>query len=115
MKLSRPIVAALAAVLGLLQAWDSGAFSAGSTILVLVLVAIAIPVATLILFRNGGLALVAVLIAAVLTVVARILSPVPLPELTLAVVFPGMLVVFTSMAEAKRELSIEASKTQESR
>ncbi len=115
MKLSRPIVAAIAAALGLLQAWDSGAFSAGSTVLVLVLVAIAIPVATLILLRNGRLALVAVLIAAALTVVGRILSPVPLPELTLAIVFPGMLVVFTCIAEAKRGRSFEASITQESR
>lgn len=89
------LVAGLIVALGTLQAWDSGAFSAGVGALIsaLVVTATLIPAAALLLSERRGVHAGAVLTAAALLVTARVISPVPLPELLLAAVFPGVLLL----------------------
>lgn len=91
MKLSRWVVAGLIVLLGCLQAWDSGVLAAGPFVQVLAWTGIAIP-ATAALLRASVLGTVAAVIAsAVLEIAARVVSPVPLPELLLVSVIAALL------------------------
>ena len=74
MNKQRLIVAAAILVLGLLQAWDGGVFSAPSWVLALVCVAIAIPAFTVIVTNQIEIYGGAVVISTVLFLVARLFS-----------------------------------------
>jgi hypothetical protein len=84
-------VAGLIALLGCLQAWDSGVLASGPLVQVLAWTGIAIP-AMAALMRASFLGMVAaVIVSAVLEVTARVVSPVPLPELLLVSVIAALL------------------------
>jgi len=89
------LAAGLIAGLSALQAWDSGAFSAGVGPLIsaLAVTASLIPAASLLLSERRGVHAGAVLAAAALLVTARVVAPVPLPELLLAAVFGGIVLL----------------------
>ena len=89
------LVAGLIAGLSALQAWDSGAFSAGVGPLIstLAVTAAMIPAAALLLSDRGGVHAGAVLVAGALLLTARLVSPVPLPELLLAAAFSGVVLL----------------------
>ena len=104
MKHAKWIAAAAILAVGLLQAWDSGVLNAPLWIAAIVLFAIALGIGGL--FTNNELVRfgIAVIVLALL-LVARILSPVRLPELGL-VGFPIFLILvlgprFMALAKAK--------------
>jgi len=75
--------AAAMIVIGLGQASDSHAFAAGPLITGLALAAVAVPALTAIVTTLPAVYWGAVVLTGVLTIGARVLSPMPLPELTL--------------------------------
>ena len=80
--------ALLMIVLGNLQAWDSDVHSGGLWVVLLVSLAIGLPaVAVLVPLQQIAL-IYAIGISFILLVIARLISPVPLPELFL---IPGVL------------------------
>jgi len=86
----------LSAVGGLLQAWDSGAFAAGSLVAVLALAGIAIVSAAIAVTTNGTVRLTALVAGFVLLTLARVVAPFSLNTLHLALFVPAiyMLVAF---------------------
>ena len=82
MKHAKWIAAAAIIAVGLLQAWDSGILGAPVWIAALVVVAIAIGIAGL-FTENESIRFSIAALVFILLIVARITSPVRLPELTL--------------------------------
>jgi hypothetical protein len=82
MKHAKWIAAVVIVVMGALQAWDSGILAAPMGIAAMVVVAIGIGVAGLFV-QSEGLRFALALVTLVLLFVARLLSPVRLPELGL--------------------------------
>ena len=78
--------------IGLLQAWDSGAWSSGTGPFWLTAAGIALPTATLSVRAPDGLRLAALILGALLLVVARVVAPAPLNALHLAL-FPAALCI----------------------
>ena len=92
--MSKTVLGILALAIGLLQAWDSNALQAEGVVQGVILVAVLLPAAALaatrgVLFRGAAVALAAVLLMA-----ARYVSAVSMPELALAALFPGILLLF---------------------
>ena len=93
--------------LGALQAWDSGILASTPGPQALTLVAILALASGALLAPTRGLYLAAMLVAAVLLIAARMISPTPLPELLLVVVFgvPALLGLAGIEMEARRGAS----------
>lgn len=77
---------------GGLQAWDSGAWAAGTMVAVLTGAAIAIVAVSLVVKVSFLVRVIALIVGVVLLTVARMLSPVSLNELHLSL-FPAALVI----------------------
>ena len=88
------ILATLALAIATLQAWDSHVLLTDAMTQILVVAAIPLPALAIALARDTRVRLAAVVAAAVLLVIARTVSSVPLPDLTLAAFFPGWIVLF---------------------
>ena len=92
----RSVWALLSAVVGLLQAWDSGAFAAGPLVLALTLAGIGLVSVAIACTTNQNVRLTALASAFVLLTLARMASPFALNTLHLALFVPAiyMLVAF---------------------
>lgn len=100
MKTSTALRAALAFlifVLGNLQAWDSNVHEAGLWIVLLVSLAIPLYPISLLLDSGPQYALAALVLALVLLLVARALSPLPLPELFLILLPAALGLIFSGL------------------
>jgi hypothetical protein len=98
--------AVLAASLGVLQAWDSGVFASGSVLVVgLTMAALALAAVSIITRTNDGVRIVALLAGAVLLTFARVLSPVSLNTLHLALFPAAVYILFMRrlIPDARRE------------
>ena len=80
----------LSAVGGLLQAWDSGAFAAGSLVAVLALAGIAIVSAAIAITANQSVRLTALVAGFVLLTLARVVAPFSLNTLHLSLFVPAI-------------------------
>lgn len=98
----RWLLAAATLALGALQAWDSGILSSTPGPQALTLVAVLGLASAALLARSRGVYLAALLVAAVLLIVARVISPTPLPELLLVVVFGVPALLGLGIEEARR-------------
>ena len=96
----RTALAFLIFVLGVLQAWDSDAFEAGLSIVLLVSLAIPLtPIALLIQSKQEYMVgmVGALVLALILLLLARLLSPIPLPGLFLILVPAVMSLIFAGL------------------
>ena len=87
---TRTFWAVLSGVGGLLQAWDSGAFAAGSLVAVLALAGIAIVSAAIAVTTNQTARLMALVAGFVLLTLARVVAPFSLNTLHLALFVPAI-------------------------
>lgn len=93
----RATLAILAFVLGSLQAWDSDVQTAGLLIVVLVSLAIALPPVALLLPVKQQYFVGAFVLSLILLLLARLISPIPLPGLFLILVPAAMGLIFTGI------------------
>src|SRR5262245_9969399 len=84
-------------VLGSLQAWDSDVPAAGLLIVFLVSLAIAIPPVVLLLPFEQRYFLGAFALSFILLILARLISPIPLPGLFIVLVPAVMGLIFTGI------------------
>ncbi|HVK06389.1 MAG TPA: hypothetical protein VM490_23160 [Armatimonadaceae bacterium] len=102
----RRVLAGIAFVLGVLQAWDSrvwelNALPGGLPLVLLAIVAVAMPAAALIVTSKPTLFVEAFALSLALLVVVRWVSPIPLPELFLSVWPAGVLFIVTGLNSAQ--------------
>ena len=100
---TRAILAATIFVLGSLQAWDSDVPSAGLLIVTLVSVAIALPPVVVLVPLEPHYFLGAFVLSFLLLILARLISPIPLPELFLVLVPAVMGLIFTGIFKQEAE------------
>jgi hypothetical protein len=93
----RVLLAILMIVLGNLQAWDSGVSEAGLPILLLVSLAIALPPVALLAPLSQQYMIGAFALSLFLLVVARLVSPIPLPGLFLILIPAAMGLIFAGL------------------
>ena len=93
----RAMFAILIFVLGNLQAWDSGVPSAGLLIVLLVSLAIALPPVALLLPLTQNYFLGTFALSFILLIIARLISPIPLPGLFIVLVPAVMGLIFTGL------------------
>ena len=91
--MSTAVFALCALVVSSLQAWDSHALKAEAGVQAIVLAGVLLPALALLASRDVRIRGAAVVAAAGLMVVARVISTQPMPGLALAAFFPGMLVL----------------------
>ena len=91
----RAILALTIFVLGSLQAWDSDVPSAGLLIVTLVSLAIALPPVALLAPLEQGYFLGAFVLSFLLLILARLISPIPLPGLFIVSVPAVFGLIFT--------------------
>ena len=84
-------------VLGSLQAWDSDVPAAGLWIVLLVSLAIALPAVALLLPLKQAFFPAAIGLSLILLIIARIVSPTPLPGLFIVLVPAAMGLIFTGI------------------
>ena len=84
-------------VLGNLQAWDSDVHEAGLMIVLLVSMAIALPPVALLLPLKQTYFVGAFALSFMLLLVARFISPIPLPGLFIVLVPTAMGLIFTGL------------------
>jgi len=84
-------------VMGNLQAWDSGVADAGLLIVFLVSLAIALPPVALLLPLKQAHFLGAFALSFILLIVARVISPIPLPGLFLVLIPAVAALIFTGI------------------
>ena len=92
LKESRTLIAVGSLLVGVLQAWDSGALQAGSAAQVLIVVGILMPVIAIATPVGQGVRIGALVCAALILVWARMIAPVSLNTLHLAL-FPAALYI----------------------
>ena len=88
------VLAFLIFVLGNLQAWDSNVHEAGLPVMLLVSLAIPLPPLALLLPVEQKYMIGALALSFVLLVLARLISPIPLPELFIILVPAVMGLIF---------------------
>jgi hypothetical protein len=93
----RALLAFLAFVLGNLQAWDSDVHAAGLLTVLLVSLAIAIPPVVLLTPVKQQYFVSAFVLSFIFIFLARLLSPIPLPGLFLALVPATMGLIFSGL------------------
>ena len=80
--MSRRTVAVVILVsMGMLQLWDSRVFGAGAPVITVALVALLLPIATLIFSERIDLRMGSVVVCALLLLFAKIVAPHPLPAI----------------------------------
>ena len=84
-------------VLGNLQVWDSDVHEAGLMIVLLVSMAIALPPVALLLPLKQTYFVGAFALSFILLLVARLISPIPLPGLFIVLVPAAMGLIFTGL------------------
>ena len=99
----RAALAVISFVMGNLQAWDSGVPAAGLWIVFLVSLAIAMPPVALLIPLKPSNLLGAFVLSLGLLVIARLSSPIPLPELFLVLLPAGMALIFTGIRRPDSE------------
>jgi len=67
------------AIMGLLQLWDSRVFAAGGTVMAIALVALLLPIASLLFTERADIRIAAVLACAALLLGTKMIAPHPLP------------------------------------
>lgn len=87
------IWAGVVAVVGALQAWDSGVLRSAAAVQALVALAIVAPASALALTREARTQAVAIAAAFVLLTIARVLAPAPLPTLHLIAFVPAVILI----------------------
>lgn len=99
----RAVLAFLIFVLGNLQAWDSNVHEAG--LLIVLLISLAIPLSPIVLLLDveQKYMIGALVLSLLLLVLARLLSPIPLPELYIILVPAAMGLIFTGLIEQNVE------------
>ena len=100
---TRAILAITIFVLGSLQAWDSDVPSAGLLIVSLVSLAIALPLVALLAPLEGRYFPGAFVLSFLLLILARLISPNPLPGLFIVLVPAVMGLIFTGIFEQEAE------------
>ena len=100
---TRASLALIIFVMGSLQAWDSDVPAAGFFIVFLVSLAIALPPVALLLPLKQILFLAAFALSLVLLIVARLISPTPLPGLFIVLVPAVMGLIFTGIFRQEAE------------
>jgi hypothetical protein len=93
---SRMFWVVASAVLGLLQAWDSGALQAGASAQALIAAGLAAPVLSIAAGLDQRTRIAALLTGAALLVWARMIAPVSLNTLHLALFVPAIYILFVS-------------------
>jgi hypothetical protein len=101
--MSRPLLALAALAVSALQAWDSHALDAERFIQAAILVGVIVPAGAIAVSGDVRVRAGAVVLSAVLMVLARLLSEIPLPGLALAAFFPGIIVLLEHMAALNRQ------------
>lgn len=97
MTATRAGLAVIIFVMGSLQAWDSDVPTAGLLIVFLVSLAIALPPVALLVPLEQSYFLAAFAISFILLIVARLISPIPLPGLFIVFVPAVMVLIFTGI------------------
>ena len=97
MTATRAGLAVIIFVMGSLQAWDSDVPAAGLLIVFLVSLAIALPPVALLVPLKQSHFLAAFAISFILLIVARLISPIPLPGLFIVLVPAVMGLIFTGI------------------
>lgn len=92
-------LAILIFVLGSLQAWDSNVPAAGLLIVFLVSLAIALPPVALLVPLKQSYFIGAIALSFILVLLARVISPIPLPGLFIALVPAMMGLIFSGMVK----------------
>jgi hypothetical protein len=100
---TRAILAITIFVLGSLQAWDSDVPSAGLLIVALVSLAIALPPVALLASLEQRFFLGAFILSFILLILARLISPTPLPGLFIVLVPAVMGLIFTGIFKQEAE------------
>jgi hypothetical protein len=90
-------------VMGSLQAWDSDVASAGLLVVSLVSLAIALPPVALLVPLEQGYFLGAFALSFILLIVARLISPIPLPGLFIVLVTAVMGLIFNGIFKQEAE------------
>lgn len=88
------------AVIGIGQALDSGVRLAPPHVIAIVVVAVLVPLLAFMLTTKRHVHGIAAIVCGILTVVARMVSPVSLPELTLVAFAAGVIVIFGQIFSA---------------
>ena len=97
----RSLLALLILAIGSVQAWDSKILSAEPLIQLMIAIAILSQAAAVFFGARKTVQIAAVVAAIGLSVVARVASPVTLPDLTLAVVLPALVIWVNLFYEAR--------------
>ena len=98
---TRTLVAVGSLLVGLLQAWDSGALQAGAAAQLLIVLGIALPVAAIVAPVGQGLRIGSVIVAALILAWASMIAPVSLNALHLALFVPALyILVVTGLQNA---------------
>lgn|SRR5512145_446113 len=103
MRLNKWILAVICALMGALQAWDSGVLSATLGVQALVAAAILLPVVALTSTDSDGLQALSVATAFVLLTIARIVSAVALPTLHIVAFIPAVVIFFSKVIASRPE------------
>lgn len=103
MTATRAILAVTIFVLGSLQAWDSDVPAAGLLIVFLVSLAIALPPVALLVPLEQRYFLGAFALSFILLILARLISPIPLPGLFIVLVPAVMGLIFTGIFRQETE------------
>lgn len=77
----RTVAVVILVVMGTLQLWDSRVFSAGAPVIAIAVVALLLPVGTLLLTERLDFRMGSVVACALLLLLAKIVTPQPLPAL----------------------------------
>ena len=93
---SRRFWVVASAVLGLLQAWDSGTLGAGASAQALIAAGLAVPIVSIALAADQRAKIAALILGAVLLAWARMIAPVPLNTLHLGLFVPAIYILFVS-------------------
>ena len=100
---TRTILAIGIFVLSSLQAWDSDVPSAGLLTVFLVSLAIALPPVALLVPLEQRYFIVAFALSFILLILARLISPIPLPGLFIVLVPAVMALIFTGVVKQETE------------
>jgi hypothetical protein len=90
---SRTLVAVGSLLVGVLQAWDSGALQAGVAAQLMIVLGIALPVAAIVAPVAHGVRIGSLIAAALILVWARMTAPVSLNALHLALFAPALYIL----------------------
>ena len=101
LRASRTLVAVGSLLVGLLQAWDSGALQAGAAAQLLIVLGVGLPVAAIVAPVGQGVRIASLIGAALILVWARMIAPVSLNALHLALFAPALyILVVTGLQHA---------------